>query len=92
MAADYQADGREPGLLFKGTGVVFGLLLAHFVFGETITTTNMVGPANPHPLTDGGNSVLYFVEKTLGSVGIGHTGFFGGFLHYLSEHFIGRIF
>ena len=31
--------------MFKGTGVVFGLLLAHFVFGETITTTNMVGAA-----------------------------------------------
>ena len=30
---------------FKGTGVVFGLLLAHFVFGEVITTTNMVGAA-----------------------------------------------
>ena len=31
--------------MFKGTGVVFGLLLAHFVFGEAITTTNMVGAA-----------------------------------------------
>ena len=31
--------------MFKGTGVVFGLLLAHFVFGEAITTTNIVGAA-----------------------------------------------
>jgi drug/metabolite transporter (DMT)-like permease len=31
--------------MFKGTGVVFGLLLAHIVFGEAITTTNMVGAA-----------------------------------------------
>jgi len=31
--------------MFKGTGVVFGLPLAHFVFGEAITTTNMVGAA-----------------------------------------------
>ena len=31
--------------IFKGTGVVFGLLLAHFVFSEAITTTNMVGAA-----------------------------------------------
>ena len=31
--------------MFKGTGVVFGLLFAHYVFGETITTTNMVGAA-----------------------------------------------
>lgn len=31
--------------MFKGTGVVFGLLLAHFVFGEAIATTNMVGAA-----------------------------------------------
>ena len=31
--------------MFKGTGVVFGLLLAHFVFGEAITTMNMVGAA-----------------------------------------------
>ena len=29
--------------MFKGTGVVFGLLLAHFAFGEAITTTNIVG-------------------------------------------------
>ena len=29
--------------MFKGTGVVFGLLLAHYVFGEAITTTNIVG-------------------------------------------------
>ena len=27
--------------MFKGTGVIFGLALAHFVFGETITTTNI---------------------------------------------------
>lgn len=31
--------------MFKGTGVVFGLMLAHFVFGEAITTTNIVGAA-----------------------------------------------
>ncbi len=31
--------------MFKGTGVVFGLMLALFVFGEAITTTNMVGAA-----------------------------------------------
>ena len=31
--------------MFKGTGVVFGPMLAHFVFGEAITTTNMVGAA-----------------------------------------------
>ena len=31
--------------MFKGTGVVFALLLAHYVFGEAITTTNMVGAA-----------------------------------------------
>jgi multidrug transporter EmrE-like cation transporter len=29
--------------MFKGTGVVFGLMLAHYVFGEAITTTNIVG-------------------------------------------------
>ena len=29
--------------MFKGTGVVFGLMFAHFVFGEAITTTNIVG-------------------------------------------------
>ena len=29
--------------MFKGTGVIFGLMLAHFVFGETITPTNIVG-------------------------------------------------
>ena len=29
--------------MFKGTGVIFGLALAHFVFGETITTTNIIG-------------------------------------------------
>ena len=31
--------------MFKGTGVVFGLMLAHFVFGESITTTNIAGAA-----------------------------------------------
>ena len=31
--------------MFKGTGVVFGLMLAHYVFGEAIITTNMVGAA-----------------------------------------------
>ena len=31
--------------MFKGTAVVFGLMLAHFVFGEAITATNMVGAA-----------------------------------------------
>ena len=29
--------------LFKGTGVIFGLALAHFVFGEAITLYNIVG-------------------------------------------------
>ena len=29
--------------MFKGTGVIFGLMLAHFVFGEAITPTNIVG-------------------------------------------------
>jgi len=29
--------------MFKGTGVIFGLALAHFVFGETITTANIIG-------------------------------------------------
>ena len=29
--------------LFKGTGVIFGLALAHFVFGEVITLYNIVG-------------------------------------------------
>ena len=29
--------------MFKGSGVVFGLMLAHFVFGEAITTTNTSG-------------------------------------------------
>lgn len=31
--------------LFKGTGVVFGLLIAHFIFGEAITLNNIVGSA-----------------------------------------------
>lgn len=31
--------------LFKGTAVVFGLSLAHFVFGEAITTYNCIGAA-----------------------------------------------
>ena len=31
--------------LFKGTAVVFGLALAHFVFGETITICNCIGAA-----------------------------------------------
>ena len=31
--------------IFKGTDVEFGLLLAHFVFGEAITTTNIIGAA-----------------------------------------------
>ena len=29
--------------LFKGTGVIFGLALAHFVFGEAITLYNIIG-------------------------------------------------
>ena len=29
--------------LFKGTGVIFGLALAHFLFGEAITLYNIVG-------------------------------------------------
>ena len=29
--------------MFKGTGVVFGLMFAHYVFGESITTTNIAG-------------------------------------------------
>lgn len=31
--------------LFKGTGVVFGLLIAHFIFGEAITLNNVIGSA-----------------------------------------------
>lgn len=31
--------------LFKGTGVIFGLALAHFVFGEAITVYNCIGAA-----------------------------------------------
>ena len=31
--------------LFKGTGVIFGLSLAHFVFGEAITVYNCIGAA-----------------------------------------------
>jgi len=31
--------------LFKGTGVVFGLLIAHFMFGEVITLNNVIGSA-----------------------------------------------
>ena len=61
--------------MLKGTGVVFGLLLARFVFGEAITTTNMVGAAiiicgiTPHksvikeylnPWVIGGYSLMVF--------------------------------
>ena len=31
--------------LFKGTAVVFGLSLAHFIFGEAITMHNCIGAA-----------------------------------------------
>lgn len=31
--------------LFKGTGVVFGLFIAHFMFGEVITLNNVIGSA-----------------------------------------------
>ena len=31
--------------LFKGTGAIFGLALAHFVFGESITVYNCIGTA-----------------------------------------------
>ena len=31
--------------LFKGAGVIFGLALAHFVFGEAITVYNCIGAA-----------------------------------------------
>ena len=31
--------------LFKGIGVIFGLALAHFIFGEVITMYNCIGAA-----------------------------------------------
>lgn len=31
--------------LFKGTGTIFGLLIAHFMFGEIITLNNCIGAA-----------------------------------------------
>lgn len=31
--------------LFKGIGTIFGLLLAHYVFGEVITLNNCIGAA-----------------------------------------------
>lgn len=29
--------------MFKGTSIIFILLLSHFIFGEAITVTNMIG-------------------------------------------------
>ena len=31
--------------LFKGSGAVFGLLIAHFIFSEVITLNNIIGSA-----------------------------------------------
>lgn len=31
--------------LFKGTGTIFGLLIAHYMFGEIITINNCIGAA-----------------------------------------------
>lgn len=31
--------------LFKGIGVIFGLLIAHYMFGEIITLNNCIGAA-----------------------------------------------